>query len=259
VAGRRARGAGDDAAVPRDGAALAQAGRSLHGLLGRDVRPVTYVNSFGRNDPDVVANVHRRLERYPQLRFKLDVEPYWNDEVVAALAATGAVHTVDFKGCYGMPVDDPAALPTLYECVLAGLPDALVEDPHDLPDVTAVVAPHAARVSYDAPIHTVADLDAVAVPAQTFNIKPSRVGRLRDLFALYDACEQRGLAMYGGGMGELGVGRGQIQLLAAIFSPDGPNDIAPPGFNALVPDAGLPASPLNAGPAASGFRRGEDA
>ena len=34
--------------------------------------------------------------------------------------------------------------------------------------------------------------------------------------------------MYGGGMGELGVARGQIQLLAAMFSPDGPNDIAPP-------------------------------
>jgi hypothetical protein len=48
---------------------------------------------------------------------------------------------------------------------------------------------------------------------------------LRDLFALYAACEERGVALYGGGMGELGVARGQIQLLAAMFSPDGPNDI----------------------------------
>ena len=69
-------------------------------------------------------------------------------------------------------------------------------------------------------------------------MKPSRVGRLRDLFAIYAACEDRGLAMYGGGMGELGVARGQIQLLAAMFSPDGPNDIAPPGFNALDPGRG---------------------
>ena len=96
---------------------------------------------------------------------------------------------------------------------------------------------------------------AVPIAARTFNIKPSRVGNLRDLFALYDACERRGYAMYGGGMGELGVGRGQIQLLAAIFSPDGPNDIAPPEFNALDPAAGLPTSPLDPDPAPIGFRR----
>src|SRR5205085_735525 len=81
-------------------------------------------------------------------------------------------------------IEDPDALPDLYARVLAAFPDALVEDPHDLPEINALVEPHAARVSYDAPIHTVSDLDAVPIAAQTFNIKPSRVGRLRDLFAL---------------------------------------------------------------------------
>jgi hypothetical protein len=65
--------------------------------------------------------------------------------------------------------------------------------------------------------------------------------------------------MYGGGMGELGVARGQIQLLAAMFSPDGPNDIAPPGFNALDPAPGLPPSPLDPEPAPTGSRRAPDA
>jgi L-alanine-DL-glutamate epimerase-like enolase superfamily enzyme len=239
--------------------ALAQAGRPLHEMLGREPRPVAYVNSFGMGDPDVVPKVLRRLERYPQLRFKLDVHEAWTDATVAALAGTGAIVAVDFKGRYGLPVESPEALPALYERVLAGLPDALVEDPHDLPEVTALLEPHAGRVSYDAPIHTVADLDAQPIPARTFNIKPSRVGRLRDLFALYAACEERGLALYGGGMGELGVARGQIQLLAALFSPDGPNDIAPPGFNALDPDPGLPESPLDPDPAPTGFRRRPDA
>jgi L-alanine-DL-glutamate epimerase-like enolase superfamily enzyme len=238
--------------------ALAQAGRSLHEVLGREPRPVSYVNSFGMGDPDVVPNVLRRLERYPRLRFKLDVHEAWTDATVAALARTGAVHAVDFKGRYGLEVKHPDVLPALYERVLAGLPEALVEDPHDRPEVTALLEPHADRVSYDAPIHTVADLDAQPVPARTCNIKPSRVGRLRDLFALYAACEQRGLALYGGGMGELGVARGQIQLLAAMFSPDGPNDIAPPGFNALEPAAGLPLSPLAPDPAPVGFRRNAD-
>jgi hypothetical protein len=209
-------------------------------------------------DPDVVPKVLSRLERYPQLRFKLDVHEAWTDETVEALARTGAVQIVDFKGRYGLDVEAPDRLPALYERVLAGLPDALVEDPHDLPEVTAVLEPHADRVSYDAPVHTVADLDAQPVGARTFNIKPSRVGRLQDLFALYAACEERGLALYGGGMGELGVARGQVQLLAAMFSPDGPNDIAPPGFNALEPAVGLPPSPLAPDPAPVGFRRNAD-
>ena len=239
--------------------ALVQAGRALHDVIGREPRPVTYVNSLGLGDPASADTILRRLERYPGLRFKLDAAVGWTPEIVDVLVGTGAVHTIDFKGRYGLEVEDPGALPALYERLLAAFPDALIEDPHDLPEIAALVEPHAARVSYDAPIHTVADLDDVPIAARTFNIKPSRVGRLRDLFALYDACERRGLAMYGGGMGELGVARGQIQLLAAMFSPDGPNDIAPPGFNALDPRAGLPTSPLAPDPAPAGFRRREDA
>ncbi len=239
--------------------ALAQAGSALHDVIGREPRPVTYVNSLGLGEPASVDPILSRLERYPSLRFKLDAAVTWTPEIVDALIGTGAVHTIDFKGHYGQEVDDEAALTDLYERLLAQFPDALIEDPHDLPAIAALVEPHAGRVSYDAPVHTVADLDAVPVAARTFNVKPSRVGRLRDLFALYAACEDRGLAMYGGGMGELGVARGQIQLLAAMFSPDGPNDIAPPGFNALDPRSGLPASPLDPDPAPTGFRRRPDA
>ena len=60
--------------------------------------------------------------------------------------------------------------------------------------------------------------------------------------------------MYGGGMGELGVGRGQIELLAALFCPDAPNDVAPSAYNEDDPPGGLPASPLAPRPAATGFR-----
>ena len=238
--------------------ALAQAGLPLHEMIGREPRPVSYVNSLGLGDPASAETILRRLERYPRLRFKLDAAVTWTPEIVDALVGTGAVHTVDFKGHYGMATDRDA-LPGLYARLLDAFPEALIEDPHDLPEIAALVEPHAERVSYDAPIHTVADLDAVPIRARTFNVKPSRVGRLRDLFALYAACESRGFAMYGGGMGELGVARGQIQLLAAMFSPDGPNDIAPPGFNALDPAPGLPESPLEPDPAPVGFRRRPDA
>jgi hypothetical protein len=55
-------------------------------------------------------------------------------------------------------------------------------------------------------------------------------------------------------MGELDVGRGQIQLLAALFHADGPNDTAPAGYNADTPAADLPGSPLTVTPAPTGFR-----
>ena len=53
--------------------------------------------------------------------------------------------------------------------------------------------------------------------------------------------------MYGGGQFELGPGRGQIQYLASLFHPDGPNDVAPKGYNAPEPASGLETSPLPPG------------
>ena len=60
--------------------------------------------------------------------------------------------------------------------------------------------------------------------------------------------------MYGGGMGELGVGRGQIELLASLFHADAPNDVAPSAYNEDDPHGELPGSPLSPSAAASGFR-----
>ena len=86
------------------------------------------------------------------------------------------------------------------------------------------------------------------------NVKPSRIGGLRGLFEVYARCERERRPMYGGGMGELGVGRGQIELLAALFHPDAPNDVAPSAYNEDDPPGGLPASPLAPRPEATGFR-----
>ena len=67
---------------------------------------------------------------------------------------------------------------------------------------------------------------------------------MRRLFDFYDACEREGIALYGGGQFELGTGRRQIQVLASIFHPDAPNDVAPAGYNVRGPVRGLPESPL---------------
>jgi L-alanine-DL-glutamate epimerase-like enolase superfamily enzyme len=233
--------------------AVRQDGRALPEILGRALRPVRFVNSLGLGDPPAFETLQARLDRYPALRFKLDADARWTPELVEALAATGAVDIVDFKGQYGLEVADEALLAGMYELVLDRFSDALLEDPHDLPDIAPLVASHVARVSYDAPIHEVADLGATAHAARTVNIKPSRIGSLAMLFAIYDHCERHGVRMYGGGMGELGVGRGQAQLLASMFHADAPNDIAPSPYNAPSLSEGLPESPLEARPPA-GFR-----
>jgi L-alanine-DL-glutamate epimerase-like enolase superfamily enzyme len=236
--------------------ALRQAGRSLHDVLGLEARPVRFVNSLGLGKQPTIEPVRRRLERSPGVRFKLDAEATWAPELVEAVAATGAVDTIDFKGHYGFEVADPEALGQLYDRVLVAFPDAYLEDPHDLPEVAERLAGHLERVSYDSPIRSAEDIGATPLAARVVNVKPSRIGRLSALFDVYARCAREDRPMYGGGMGELGVGRGQIELLAALFHPDGPNDVAPSAYNEDDPPDGLPESPLPPRPAATGFRWG---
>jgi hypothetical protein len=235
--------------------ALRQAGRSLHEVLGLEPQPVRFVNSLGlgKEEPSIEP-VRRRLVRSPGVRFKLDAEATWPAQLVDEVAATGAVDTIDFKGHYGFEVKDPEALGALYDRVLAALPNAFLEDPHDLPEIAQRLGDQVDRVSYDAPIHSADDIGATPLAARVVNVKPSRIGSLRELFEVYARCGREGRPMYGGGMGELGVGRGQIELLAALFHADAPNDVAPSAYNEEDPARDLPASPLTPQPDAVGFR-----
>jgi hypothetical protein len=117
-----------------------------------------------------------------------------------------------------------------------------------------VLEPYRERITWDANIHTVADIEGLPFPPRMVNVKPSRLGGLQELLAAYDHCAAHGIDAYGGGQFELGPGRGQIQYLASLFHPDAPNDIAPAAYNAVDPGPGLPASPLPPTPSALGFR-----
>jgi hypothetical protein len=133
-----------------------------------------------------------------------------------------------------------------------GLPDAWLEDPGLTEETIPVLEPHRDRITWDAIIHSVEDIESLPWPPRTVNVKPSRFGSVARLFAAYDHCEARGIGAYGGGQWELGPGRRQIQLLAALFHPDTPNDVAPREYN-LGPVPGLPASPLEVRPRETGF------
>ncbi|HEV2061798.1 MAG TPA: hypothetical protein VGR12_03005 [Solirubrobacteraceae bacterium] len=236
--------------------ALRQAGTSLHALVKREPKPLTYVVSLRLGEPPSLDPVTSRLRNYPGLRFKLDPTASWTDELVRQLADTGAIDSVDFKGHYkGTVVDNPPDV-ELYRRVVEGFPDAWIEDPHLDDDVQRFLEPHRDRITWDAPIHGIADIEALPFPPRMVNVKPSRVGSLKELFSTYAYCDERGIGMYGGGQFELGPGRGQIQLLASLYHPDTPNDVSPSGFHAPDPPPGLPESPLPPQAHERGFRWG---
>jgi hypothetical protein len=235
--------------------ALRQAGRPLHEVLDREPSPLTFVVSLRLEDPPTLDPIVRRLERYPSLRFKLDPTSSWTPELIAALVDTGAVDSVDFKSFYRGTVVDQAPDPVLYGRVVEAFPDAWIEDPDvETPETAAVLADHHDRITWDAPIHSIDDIESLPFPPRMVNIKPSRIGGLAKLCATYDYCAERGIGAYGGGQFELGPGRGQAQYLASLFHADTPNDLAPSDFNVSEPPPGLPTSPLPPAPSAVGFR-----
>jgi L-alanine-DL-glutamate epimerase-like enolase superfamily enzyme len=241
--------------------ALRQSGAPLHEALGREPKPVTFVCStrlggIGEDAPPSTTDpVRKRLAKYLTLRFKLDPENDWDDDLIAELKEIAEVDILDLKGLYeGTPVDVETD-PDLYRRVADAFPNAYLEDPDINDETRPVLEPHADRITWDAPLHSLADVEDRARKA--INSKPSRFGSLRELMSVYDYCEREGIAIYGGGQGEVGPGRGQIQYLASLFHPDTPNDVAPSGYNdPSVPD-GLPTSPMDPVPSESGFRWGE--
>lgn len=238
--------------------ALRQAGTGVAEALGREPRPVTFVCSMrlapGPEEPSSIETLRRKLDPYPELRFKLDPVNDWDDELIAALVETGAVDSLDLKGFYKGTVVDVETDPALYAKLFAAFPDAWVEDPDVTAETRPLLEPIRDRLTWDAPIHSIADIEGLPWPPKMVNVKPSRIGGLRNLCDTYDYCAERGIGAYGGGQWELGVGRGQIQVLASLFHPDTPNDTAPRGYNEADPPPGLPTSPLAPKLSPTGFR-----
>jgi L-alanine-DL-glutamate epimerase-like enolase superfamily enzyme len=234
--------------------ALRQAGLSLSAALGREPQAMRYVASLRLGEPPSLEPVSKRLALDPTLRFKLDATSSWTPELFEQLVATGAVDSIDFKGMYKGTVVDQPADPVLYRRVVEAFPHAWLEDP-DLtsPEAAQVLAGEHDRITWDAPIHGIADIEGLAFAPRMVNIKPSRIGSLRELCATYDYCAEHGIGAYGGGQTELGVGRGQAQYLAALFHADAPNDLAPREYNQVDPPHGLPPSPLRADLSGPGF------
>ena len=217
--------------------ALRQNELGLGAAVEREERPVRFVVST-RAAPE------RWLEVAPALEFKLDAEEDWDRALLQRLRELDRVRVVDLKAYYRGTSVDLAPDPELYRAVVEELPDVIVEDAWLEDGLREALAGAEDRLSFDAPVHSLSDLDGLPLEPRWLNIKPSRFGTTRGLLETIEACEERGIQMYGGGQYELGPGRPQIQRLASVFYPDGPNDVAPSEYNEGEPRAGLPQSPL---------------
>jgi hypothetical protein len=249
------RWAGESAALDL---ALRQAGTTLGAQLDRSYDPVRFVAStrlgpVDSDEPPTADRVRRLLDVHPDLGFKLDPTPGWSADLVAELAATGAVRTLDLKGHYsGTDVDTPPDR-DLYERLVEAFPETIVEDPALTESTRSIFDGHEGRVAWDAPITGVDSVGALPFEPSWLNIKPSRFGTVESLLETVAHCRHRGIEMYGGGQFELGVGRRQIQTLASLFYPDGPNDVAPKAYNDPDPGGDLPGSPLGPPAPDAGF------
>ena len=163
---------------------------------------------------------------------------------------------LDLKGLYvGTPVDVDTD-PELYRAVAEAFPEAYLEDP-DLNDETRAGARAARRPGHLGRAAALArrrqgagaqgdQLEAVAVRLAA-----------RSCWRSTSTASAKGIAIYGGGQGELECGRGQIQYLASLFHPDTPNDVAPSGYNDPAVPAGMPTSPMDPAQSETGFRWAE--
>ena len=219
--------------------ALRQADRSLAEALGREARPVRFVASTR-------STIEGWLGADPALEFKLDPDASWDDELMQRLAATGRVRVLDLKAYYRGTVVDLEPDPVFYRALADHFPDTVIEDAWLDEACLEALSGALDRLSFDAPVHSLADLDGLAVAPRWLNVKPSRFGTLERLLECIEACEARGISMYGGGQFELGQGRAQIQALASVFYADAANDVAPREYNVGEPRPGLPRSPLPA-------------
>src|SRR5215208_7434203 len=162
--------------------ALRQNGLSLQDAVGRQAEPVRFVASVRIGDPPSLLPLQVRLGVDPRLRFKLDPTAGWGDDLVGELARLGCVEVIDLKGRYRNAAVAMDAEPSLYRRVIEGLPEAWIEDPGLEPATRDLLEHHRERITWDEPIHAIADIEGLPWRPRMLNLKPARFGRVQALF-----------------------------------------------------------------------------
>ena len=225
--------------------ALRQRGTDLASLIGVEWTPVRVALSMGLGAPPSDDVVRAWLDRDPDIAFKLDASTAWDHVLVTQLAAAGpAIATVDMKALYHGDWANNDYPATLYGSIGETLPHALIEDAKlDADSLDALDEDALGRLAWDYPITKPADVPGLPGSTAVFsdlrpgaiNVKPSRFGSLERMLETIALCDREGIPCYAGGQYELGLGRTQVQAIASLCFPDGPNDCAPVMFHAATP------------------------
>jgi len=211
--------------------ALKQANTTLAAILTKTPKPLNFVSSVRVDNATGITPLQERITANPDIRFKLDPLPEWSEQLIQQIADLGRVDVLDLKGHYKGTSVDVETDPRLYQKLLVQFPNAIFEDPSLTKETLPLLKPHVARISWDAPVHSLEEIKAMPIATKWLNIKPSRFGTIQELLRVYEYCMQNDITMYGGGQFELGPGRRQIQYLASLFHPNTPNDTAPSEYN----------------------------
>ena len=222
---------------------------------------MTFVVSLRLGEPaDARRRCARGWTRYPACASSSTRRTTWTDELVAAARGDRRGRQRRLQGpVRGHASSTVAADPALYRARRRGAsptPGSRTRAP--TPETDAVLEPHRDRITWDAPSTASQDIEALPFPptdGQRQAVAPRRPApaarRLRPLRrARHPACTAAASS-------SSAPGRGQIQYLASLFHPDGPNDVAPGGYNDPEPPAGLPDQPAaRRRRAPTGFRWG---
>lgn len=233
--------------------ALKQNETNLAQLLDTEYDPVRFIASTRLGDPPSTTRVDRIQAANPDIEFKLDPTADWSDDLIDELRAGGAVRVLDLKGHYEGTVVDSEADPAFYRRIIEGFPEAVLEDPDLTEETRPLFEGEKGRVSWDAPIHSLDDVQSLPWEPSWLNVKPSRFGTVESVFRTVRWALDRDINLYGGGQFELSVGRGQAQELASLFYPHGPNDLAPPIYNESSLPPEVPRSPIGVPANHTGF------
>ena len=109
--------------------ALRQAGLTLPDVLGREPRPLRFVNSLGLGDPPSVERIARRVELNPTVGFKLDAEVSWTPRDRARAGALTACGRSTSRAATASTVEDVDALVAMYRAVIDAFSDGAARGP----------------------------------------------------------------------------------------------------------------------------------
>jgi O-succinylbenzoate synthase len=203
-------------------------GKPLHELLGGTRKEVDAGADFGVQDSiDMLLEKIESALNIGHKRVKLKARPGWDLEMLKAVRGTFPDATFHIDCNSGYTLDH---LPFFREVDKLGL--AMIEQPlfhTDLMEHSELQRQLETPICLDESIKSVRDMEwAIRLKSCRYvNIKPGRVGGLRNALSIHDMSRDAGIPAWVGGMLESGIGAGICIELATLGNFVYPNDLFP--------------------------------